>query len=67
MVYLAYDNLGYLEGEKRVYFLNNRSMMVDEMVDEIKVLSWNWSLSRLRIASCLFYEWTWNQKDCINR
>lgn len=28
-----------------------------ELVDEIKVLSWWWCLSRVHIPACLFYEW----------
>jgi hypothetical protein len=31
-------------------------------VDEIKLVSWHWSLSRLKFASCLFYEWCWNPR-----
>lgn len=30
-----------------------------------KVLSWQWSLSRLKIATCLFYEWCWNPRFCL--
>ena len=40
---------------------------IEEMVEEIKVLSWKWSLSRLKIPTCLFYEWWWNPIDCIRR
>jgi len=42
---------------------------VEELVDEIKVVSWFWfwKLSKLRIASSLFYEWTWNPRECLNR
>ena len=29
---------------------------IDELVEEIKVLSRHWSLTRLKIASCLFCE-----------
>jgi len=39
----------------------------EEVVDEIKVVSWVWTLSRLKIASFLFYEWTWNPRECLNR
>ena len=35
----------------------NQFKNYDEVVDDIKALSWCWALSRLRIASCLFYEW----------
>lgn len=31
---------------------------VEEIVDEIKFLSWQWSVSRLKTPSCLFYEWS---------
>jgi hypothetical protein len=46
---------------------SNRAKDVDEIVEEVKVLSWKWSLSRLRNDSCLYYEWCWNPKDCIRR
>jgi Na+/phosphate symporter len=36
-------------------------------VDEIKAVSWCWSLSRLRIASCLFYECCWNPWECMRQ
>lgn len=35
---------------------NNKVMEVDELVDKIKVLNWYWSMNRLKIATCLFYE-----------
>lgn len=35
----------------------------DEVVDEIKAVAWFWALSRLRIVSCLFYEWCWNPRE----
>lgn len=41
---------------------NNITIGVDEMVDQIKVLSWQWSLARLKIVTCLFYEWCWNPR-----
>lgn len=40
---------------------------VDEVVDEIKVLSWTWNLHRLKTAPCLFYEWCWDPGDCLRR
>jgi hypothetical protein len=36
-----------------------------EIVESIKVLSWKWSMSRLKISPCLFYEWTWDPGDCL--
>jgi hypothetical protein len=38
--------------------LKNCVKEIDELVEEIKVLSRHWSLTRLKIASCLFYEWS---------
>ena len=38
-----------------------------ELVEDIKVLSWRWCLTRLKILSCLFYEWSWNPRKCLAR
>jgi hypothetical protein len=46
---------------------NNSIKEVDDLVEKIKALSWHWSLSRLKIASCLYYEWCWNTRDCMLR
>lgn len=40
---------------------------VEEMVKEIKVLSWRWVLTRLNCSPCLFYEWNWDPGDCLMR
>jgi hypothetical protein len=37
------------------------------IVDEVKVMSWKWSLSRLKILPCLFYEWSWDPGNCLIR
>lgn len=39
----------------------------DEVVDEIKVLSWRWLLGRFKGPTCLFYEWEWSPFDCLMR
>lgn len=44
---------------------NNGVVEVDYMVEEIKRLSWTWSLTRTKIQPCLFYEWHWNPKWCL--
>jgi hypothetical protein len=44
-----------------------RNFEVDELVEEIKVLSWRWMLERLHNPPCLFYEWIWNPRFCLNR
>jgi hypothetical protein len=38
-----------------------------EVVEEIKVLSWRWSMDCLKIPRCLFYEWCWDPGDCFKR
>jgi hypothetical protein len=38
-----------------------------DLVDAIKVLSWKWSLARLKLMPCLFYEWSWDPGDCLMR
>jgi hypothetical protein len=38
-----------------------------DLVEEIKVLSWRWSMDCLKISPCLFYEWTWDPGDCFLR
>lgn len=40
---------------------------VDELVEEIKVLSWRWLLERTLTPCCLFYEWCWNPTYCLDR
>jgi hypothetical protein len=39
----------------------------EEVVEEIKVLSWRWLLSRSKVPACMFYEWDWNPRDCLLR
>lgn len=39
---------------------NNWNGGVDEIVEEIKVMSWRWMLERTNSPSCMFYEWCWN-------
>ena len=44
-----------------------RNFEVEELVEEIKVLSWRWMLERLPTLTCLFYEWIWNPRYCLDR
>lgn len=43
------------------------SRVVDDIVEEIKVLSWRWMLNRTNNPPCLFYEWCWNPRYCLAR
>jgi hypothetical protein len=45
----------------------NGSFNSKVLVDDVKVLSWKWSLARLKIPPCLFYEWQWDPGDCLMR
>jgi len=46
---------------------NNSLSNVEELVEAIKVLSWRWTLTRVKVPACLFYEWCWNPRDCLLR
>ena len=45
----------------------NYASGIEEVVENIKVLSWRWMLTRLTVPACLFYEWCWNPKECLLR
>jgi hypothetical protein len=46
---------------------NNVVKEVEELVDDIQVLSWWWVLGRTETLPCLFYEWVWCPKECLQR
>jgi hypothetical protein len=37
------------------------------LVDEIKLVSWRWGLSRHKIPICLFYKWCWDPGLVLGR
>jgi hypothetical protein len=39
----------------------------DEVVEDIKLLSWKWLLGRLNAQPCLYYEWVWSPRECLLR
>ncbi|CAJ2643641.1 unnamed protein product [Trifolium pratense] len=45
----------------------NESFAPNDIVEEIKVTSWKWSLARLKVPPCMYYEWTWDPGDCLLR
>lgn len=49
------------------HIFNNVVTRWDEVVDEIKVVSWRWLLERFQGPSCLFYEWEWDPRYCLTR
>ncbi|MCH87275.1 myb-like transcription factor, partial [Trifolium medium] len=44
---------------------NNKAVNIDEIVDQIKLLSWKWSIGRMATGPCLLYEWKWSPVDCF--
>jgi hypothetical protein len=46
-------------------FFPEGSFVTNVIVDEVKVLSWKWSLARLKVPSCMYYEWSWDPGDCL--
>lgn len=44
---------------------NNGVLDMEAAIDEIKMLSWKWSIARLRMYPCLYYEWRWDPKWCM--
>jgi len=45
----------------------NEVKYVDDLLPKIMVMSWRWSLSRLSMQTCLYYEWSWNPQECLRR
>ncbi|CAJ2669139.1 unnamed protein product [Trifolium pratense] len=45
---------------------NNLEVKPCEIIEEVKVTSWKWSLERLKISPCLFYEWCLEPGICMN-
>lgn len=43
------------------------NFQVDELVEEIKVLSWRWMLQWTHTPSCHFCKWCWNPRLCLER
>lgn len=46
---------------------NDNDFEVDDIVEEVKVLAWKWTMSRMHIPACLYFEWCWNPRRCLNQ
>jgi hypothetical protein len=44
---------------------NNKAATVDEIVDSIQRISWQWYLHNVAKGSSLLYEWIWNPGECM--
>lgn len=49
------------------FFFMNVDWEEGEIIEEIKVLSWRWLLSRIQSSMCMLYEWQCNPKACLLR
>lgn len=47
------------------HIFNAGVTMWEELVDEIKVLSWRWLLGKHKGSVCMYYEWAWCPRDCL--
>jgi hypothetical protein len=47
------------------HIFNNVTVICDELVEEVKIMSWKWYISRVAKGRFLLYEWTWNPLDCM--
>ncbi|XP_045792042.1 uncharacterized protein LOC123886801 [Trifolium pratense] len=46
---------------------NNTATAVEEVLEQVKVLSWQWFIGRMAMGPCILYEWKWNPMDCMHR
>jgi hypothetical protein len=46
---------------------NNNIGTMDDAMDQIQRLSWQWFLRKTTKDSCLFYEWIWDPGECLMR
>ncbi|KAK2442281.1 hypothetical protein QL285_013489 [Trifolium repens] len=56
-----------------IWRARNKALFADgffsplDIVENIKVSSWKWSLLRLKLSPSLFYEWCLDPGDCLLR
>ncbi|MCI18437.1 hypothetical protein A2U01_0039591 [Trifolium medium] len=46
---------------------NNKEVVIDDLVDQVKTQAWKWFIGRMAKSPCLLYEWKWNPIDCFQR
>ncbi|MCH81122.1 F-box/LRR-repeat protein [Trifolium medium] len=52
---VAFDS----EETRNNYIFKNITVDPAEITETVKVLSWHWSVDRLKVSPCLYYEWCW--------
>jgi hypothetical protein len=46
---------------------NNKVVIIEELVDHVKLQAWRWFIGRVAKTPCLLYEWNWSPVDCFMR
>jgi hypothetical protein len=46
---------------------NNGVVDVEQLVDDIKRISWQWFIGRMASGPYLLYEWCWGPENCFSR
>ncbi|MCH82343.1 LINE-1 reverse transcriptase like, partial [Trifolium medium] len=46
---------------------NNKDVIIEDLVDQVKLLSWTWFIGKTAKGPCLLYEWRWSPFDCFHR
>ncbi|CAJ2633603.1 unnamed protein product [Trifolium pratense] len=62
-----HSTLWFLWKARNVRIFKNVIKVPREIVEEIKVMSWRWSVHRLKISPCLLYEWMQLPRYCFRR
>jgi hypothetical protein len=44
---------------------NNGVLFIDEVVEQVKLVSWKWYIGRVAKGPFLLYEWKWSPLDCM--
>ncbi|GAU32684.1 hypothetical protein TSUD_145580 [Trifolium subterraneum] len=65
IVWLAFIWVIWKTRNDRIF--NQIGVSVDEAVNSIQRISWQWFVYRMAKSPCLLYEWAWNPGDCMLR
>jgi hypothetical protein len=45
---------------------NNGVLFLDDVVEQVKLVSWKWYVGRVAKGPFLLYEWKWSALDCMS-
>jgi hypothetical protein len=49
------------------FVFNSKVIVWDDIVEEIKIVSWQWFIGRAAKTPCLLYEWKGGPRECMRR